>query len=148
RRAGKRSDGGPSVHGLRDGSAGSLGRSAARFRLPGLRLRRTSHSRRRELLLGRDPRAGAEIDPRGPHPRPRLRLDGNRHSCAEPTPAPRLFGNGRLMTDFLSRLVERSLGMATVLRPVVPPLFAPGTALAEPDMSAPPSASPLSETMS
>ena len=34
------------------------------------------------------------------------------------------------MADFLSRLVERSAGMATVVRPAVAPLFAPGPVMA------------------
>jgi hypothetical protein len=34
------------------------------------------------------------------------------------------------MADFLSRLIERSAGTATVARPVVAPLFAPGPAMA------------------
>ena len=34
------------------------------------------------------------------------------------------------MADFLSRLAERSLGMAAVVRPVIAPLFATGPDLA------------------
>lgn len=36
------------------------------------------------------------------------------------------------MTDFLTRLVERTLNLAPVVQPVIPPMFAPGPALTSP----------------
>src|SRR2546421_175448 len=42
------------------------------------------------------------------------------------------------MADFLSRLADRSLGLADVIRPSIAPLFAPGPGLPEDDTVSPP----------
>src|SRR5262245_7480783 len=50
---------------------------------------------------------------------------GGRHLVVECNPATVLPGHGDAMSDFLTRLAERTLGRGAVVRPIYTPMFAP-----------------------
>src|SRR5215207_2342289 len=81
--------------------------------------------RHRHLFLGRAGRAGQTPVAPGSYPGAGLRLErGGRPGHERSTPAV-LPGDGDLMADFITRLAERALGVAPVVQPVMPSMFAP-----------------------
>src|SRR5260221_5540726 len=82
--------------------------------------------RYRVVLLDGDHRAGETLAARGTHARQSLRLARGGYPGDERCPAAIVPGNGDVMTDFLQRLAERTLGLTSVAQPIIPPMFAPG----------------------
>src|SRR5262249_59955693 len=90
------------------------GRPPARARVPGMRPRLAGGSRRRRLRPRRNRCARGPPARRGARAGPRVRLVRSRHPGAESGPAPALPRARLVMTDFLDRLVARTVWPSAV----------------------------------
>src|SRR5262249_9012499 len=96
------------------GRARSAGRRPARAGVPGLRARLAGGSRRWRLRPRRGRCARGPTARRGARAGPRVRLVRSRYPRAEYGPAPALPRAGLVMTDFLDRLVARTVELSAV----------------------------------
>src|SRR5262249_12680569 len=109
----------------RDGARRSPRRRAIRAHVPVVRRALGGDLRHRVVLLDGDPRLGDPPAARGPRDRIGVRLERSRDPRPQPGSAPRVSGDARLVSDYLSDLAARALGVGSMVRPRIAPLFAP-----------------------
>src|SRR4051812_42629660 len=80
-----------------------------------------------QLSLGQDRNTSAPVAARGAYPGAGLWVGRGRDSGPNPDTSAILSGNGEHMTDFLTNLVGRTLGVTPTARPLIAPVYAPAT---------------------